>query len=1051
MLYIHHSNRLNRLTEILQQQLGYQLSAVLSPAQILVQNPGMKRWLQQQISRSSGIAANLNFPLPSRFIWDVFLSQFNDLQDLSAYDGEVLRWRLMALFRQHQDATPLSILQAYMSQDESGLARFQLAEKMAGLYDQYLVYRPDMISNWEQGKTGDSSTEQWQAYLWSLIRQHITQPHRAELIKRLIQHIADGKADYSSLPQQLYVFGITAMSPLYMEVLAALGQHIEVHIFNLNPCEHYWGDIKTKKEQLRQGNQANSENELLASLGKQGRDFIDQFYDTAYDYQDNPQFEPIEADSLLHSLQQDVLQLSLENEEVVNQDDGSIRIVNCYSELRELQVLQDQLLELLQQDSSLQAHDIVVMCPDINTLAPYIEAVFGQQPEHKKIPFSISDQNTLATTPAVQAVLDWINLSSSRISANEVLGWLEIPALQRAYALDTSSVECIRHWVKSSHIHWGLDRAHKQRLGLGQNQQNSWLHGIGRLLTSYLMNETVSVFEQHVAAESLISNAEYQALGQLQKFLDDLDRLTQQLSRDMNLAEWQQQINRIMDTLLLLNDDEEWLLKPVRETLAAWQLQASHAGYSEALSANLIHYLLKAEISQGNTQHHYLTGGINFCNLIPMRTLPFRVVCLIGMGDEHFPRAEIPLQLDLISMYPKKGDRSRREDDRYMFLQSLLSAGDIFYLSFVGQNKKDDSTLEPSVVVSELRDYIRQNTGVQIAIQKTPLHAFSAKNFERGSFSEQWQLSHTLQTLTAFNQPIAVADIDKEISLDQLISFYKNPAKYFIQNRLNMSLQDYSETIDDDEVFALDALQRYQINSQLLSDLLIDQKISAEKYLYAGSLAQQNSGQIQFDDLQNQTTELYSELINHQHYNGLHYFDAAIRLNEYGLKGRVASFSQQGLLHLSQSSIKGKYVFSYWIQHCFLCATTDIAFSEFLIKDKSYKWYGFCRLETEQARQYLQQLIDGYIEGQRQLQSFYPDTAFVYETSKAKKGAESARQDIKRLWQDDEYSFFNEPKDIYIQTSLKNSGYSGEYLSQEFFDLSARYMAVALDYWDEIK
>ena len=699
----------------------------------------------------------------------------------------------------------------------------------------------------------------------------------------------------------------------------------------------------------------------------------------------------------------------------------------------------------------MQAHDIVVMCPDINTLAPYIEAVFGQQPEHKKIPFSISDQNTLATTPAVQAVLDWINLSSSRISANEVLGWLEIPALQRAYALDTSSVECIRHWVKSSHIHWGLDRAHKQRLGLGQNQQNSWLHGIGRLLTSYLMNETVSVFEQHVAAESLISNAEYQALGQLQKFLDDLDRLTQQLSRDMNLAEWQQQINRIMDTLLLLNDDEEWLLKPVRETLAAWQLQASHAGYSEALSANLIHYLLKAEISQGNTQHHYLTGGINFCNLIPMRTLPFRVVCLIGMGDEHFPRAEIPLQLDLISMYPKKGDRSRREDDRYMFLQSLLSAGDIFYLSFVGQNKKDDSTLEPSVVVSELRDYIRQNTGVQIAIQKTPLHAFSAKNFERGSFSEQWQLSHTLQTLTAFNQPIAVADIDKEISLDQLISFYKNPAKYFIQNRLNMSLQDYSETIDDDEVFALDALQRYQINSQLLSDLLIDQKISAEKYLYAGSLAQQNSGQIQFDDLQNQTTELYSELINHQHYNGLHYFDAAIRLNEYGLKGRVASFSQQGLLHLSQSSIKGKYVFSYWIQHCFLCATTDIAFSEFLIKDKSYKWYGFCRLETEQARQYLQQLIDGYIEGQRQLQSFYPDTAFVYETSKAKKGAESARQDIKRLWQDDEYSFFNEPKDIYIQTSLKNSGYSGEYLSQEFFDLSARYMAVALDYWDEIK
>ena len=543
------------------------------------------------------------------------------------------------------------------------------------------------------------------------------------------------------------------------------------------------------------------------------------------------------------------------------------RIVSCYSELRELQVLYDRLLEMLEQDKTLQAHDIVVMCPDINTLAPYIEAVFGQQPEHKKLPFSISDQNSLSANPLVQAVLDWINLASSRMSANEILGWLELPAVQRAYGLDKNSVESMRYWVKTSHIHWGLDESHKTRMGLSKNSLNTWSHGISQLLSALLMPDAKQMFGDNVSAESLINNAEYLALGQLQKFLDDLQSWSLRLSQGANLTEWQQHINSLIDTFLQLSDEEEWLLKPVREALANWQLQAGVADYTEPLSATLIHYLLENEISRGNTQHHYLSGGINFCNLIPMRTLPFRVVCLIGMGIDRFPRTEVPLQLDLISMHPQKGDRSRREDDRYMFLQSLLSAGDIFYISFVGQSKKDDSSIEPSVVVSELSDYIYQQTKIRIAVEKTPLQAFSVKNFERGSFAEQWHITSDVDVAPAFNQsitlPVPGAEIDRILLLDELILFYKNPAKYFMQNCLNMSLQDYSENIDDDEVFTLDHLQRYQINRDLLEDLLLDGEVVADKYLNSGELSEQNSGVIQLQQLNEEMAEVYRQMIGH--------------------------------------------------------------------------------------------------------------------------------------------------------------------------------------------
>ncbi len=797
MLSIHHSNSLNKLTETLLLQLQGSSSSVLDPEHILVQNPGMKRWLQQQISLSQGIAANLQFPLPSRFIWDIFLTQFDDVETLSAYDGEVLRWQLMSILQQHIDDPQLALLKSYLADDDKALSRFQLAEKLAGLYDQYLVYRPKMIQNWEQGKPIKSSTEAWQAYLWSLIRQQNHKPHRADLIFKLVNHLSSDKIDLAKLPDRLFVFAISAMSPLYLNVLAALGSHIDVHIFNLNPCEHYWGDIQSKKEQVRLGEQPLPENELLASLGKQGRDYIDQFYDSAFEAIDNPLFEEIKPDSILNRVKYDILQLSLDPPESEFVEDNSIQVVSCYSELRELQVLHDRLLDMLTGDNTLQPHDIVVMCPDINTLAPYVEAVFGQQDDHKKIPFSISDQNELSSSPLLQAILDWIRLPASRFTANEVLSWLELPALQRRYGLNETAVETIRYWIINNHIHWGLDQQHKQKLGLAETADslNTWLHGMSRLLTAYIMNDGVELFQHRVASETVMSQADYQSLGQLQKFLDDLLDWSKRLSQVVELQQWQLNINGLIDTFLQLDDDEEWLIKPLRDEIANWQQQITEAEFSEQLDATLIHHILQNAISQGSAHHYYLSGGINFCNLIPMRTLPFKVVCLIGMGDEHFPRKEIPLQLDLISINPQKGDRSSREDDRYMFLQSLLSAQDKLYISYVGQNKKDDSSLEPSVVVTELLDYIEQTMGHRIPINKTALQAFSAKNFEQGSYAKQWQAAAKSKTLEAFGKNLEQDQPEAIISLDELIKFYKNPAKHFMEKRLNMSLSDFVDCI----------------------------------------------------------------------------------------------------------------------------------------------------------------------------------------------------------------------------------------------------------------
>ena len=1038
MLYLHHSNDINQLKQHLLELLIHADGNVLQPQQILVQNPGMKRWLQQQICQATGIAANIEFPLPSRFIWDIFIAQFDDIPELSAYDAEVLRWSLLQLLQQQSEAPQLAVLKAYQQQQNADLARFQLAQKLAGLFDQYLVYRPRMMEKWENPNAALSPLESWQAYLWRLLRNNSNQSHRAQLIERLISLISGKQFKRQGLPDQLYVFALSAMSPLYMDVLAALGQQLDVHIFIVNPCRLYWGDIRSRKEQLKRGQTVQQENELLASLGKQGRDYIDQFYDSGFDSVDIEHFVDIQPDTLLNLLKHDILNFTRSQPAFSLEQDESIQLVSCYSELRELQLLHDYLLQQLQQDEQLQAHDIVVMCPDINNLAPYIDAVFGQQPASRRIPYSVSDHNVISSTPLLQVILEWLKLPSSRLLASEISAWLELPALQRAYQLDEAAVDSIRYWISQNHIHWALDSTHKSRLGFAENDLNTWRHGIRRLLTAYLISPDQEMYQHNVASVCILDQQDLFALGQLQKLLDDLYSWQQKLDLKQPLSQWQTSINAMIDSLLQLDEDEAWLIKPLRDEMAAWQQQADQAGFEQALDISIIHYLLQQSLQQGSAHHAYLTGGVNFCNLIPMRTLPFKVVCLIGMGDQQFPRNEAALQIDLISRNPKKGDRSRREDDRYMFLQSLLSAQQSVYISYVGRNRQDDSPLEPSVVVSELLDYLQQNTGYRLPVRQSALQAFASTNFIQGSYAEQWQIKPAENVVTPFNQAVDFDAPVTQIALDELIQFFNNPAKYFMQQRLGLRLVQAGSEIEDDEIFALDPLTRHGLRQSLFNDLMQHGSLNEEKFLNSGVLSPLNSGQIQLQQQQHEVIEMYQALTGHEHYTGPLMLQQALLLSGCEIQGRVNSYAQQGLLQSTQSKANGKGIFSGWIRHCFLSATQELMFSQIMFSDKSVK---FAPLKKSQAKEILNTLLDYYLQGNRRILPFYVNTAYEYQKTSVEKNASEALNKIKTSWQADSFSPAYESCDPYIITAFKNS----EPFNEEFFQLSEYLMQPMLD------
>jgi exodeoxyribonuclease V gamma subunit len=1021
MLKIIHSNRLQRLADRLIGQLRERPPGPFEAECILVQNPGMKRWLQQAVARQLGIAAELGFPLPSRFLWDLYQQQFDDPASLSSWDTATLRWRLMRALEDIAGDPRFVAIKPYLEDDPEGIRRWQLAERLAGLFDQYQVYRPEMIQAWLNRETPERGHAAWQAGLMRRLNDEIEEPNRAQLLGQLVERLRAG--GNGRLPPRVSLFALSSLSRQHLEVFAALAQRTEVIIYHLNPCQEFWGDIRSRRESLEQQGQAWSESELLASLGAQGREFIDLLYAVAPNAEDDHDFEIPQGDHLLATLQRQILTLE---EPPKRKPDDSIRFVSCYSELRELQVLHDQLLQLLAEDDSLQPHDIVVMHPQIDRIAPMIEAVFGQQPSRRRIPWSLSDHHQLETDPLLRLLIDWLGLPQSRFTASEILGWLEQPALQRRYDLNEEDIEGIRFWVRELHIHWARDGRHRASLQLGGSDLYSWKRGLDRLLAAAVISDEVDSFDGLPLPELLPGQDDLRRLGRLRELLDDLWQWRKRLTGSACFEQWQARLNGMVGMLLAPDDEDELRLQPLRELLDETAGQIGQTGFDRPLSAAWMQRFLTDGLRQRQSHHRYLSGGVTFSDLIPMRMLPFRVVCLLGMNDDDFPRREIPKQFDLIaSGKHRPGDRSRRDDDRYLFLQALLSAGDVFHVSWVGRDRRDDSKMEPSVVVRQLMDEIERVCGEAAPVREKPLQAFSARNFSEGSFARCWWPDPQAESPGRFARPLETMPHKQTdgTTVDDLKRFFRNPAQYFLQQRLNLRLGIDQDQIEDDETFELDALQRWKLKQRQIHALLQEKDPEPEPDLFieAGELPPGPAGRKVFDETLAECRELAQSLKEDPGYSGPGYVEVDLQLEEWPVSGRIRSCSRHGLLNYSLGEAKGKSLMAFWIEHCLINAQQGPAEGRvYFGKGKSgEKPLVFPAMSEDEAKGILKTLQKAWQQGQAKPLPFYPDSAWIYVTERNNTGDEQQAWNRLILKWENELHPLGESRDEYILTAIK--------------------------------
>jgi len=850
MLHTLPGNQLEVLVEPLATLLGVPVDNPLQPDIIMVQHQGMQHWLSMKLAEHPDrrISMNVRFPLPVTQFWTLVRQILgkDDVPEASPYRREVLIWRLDALLASEalrQDPTFVEPTHYWQRQSrgQQAIRRFQLAGQLADLYEQYLLYRPDWILDWDAGR-GDH----WQAHLW---RRLIAQPGGAGHPVRKARQAIDRLSNPSEpLPERLFLFGINALAPFWLDFLKALSDEggLDIHVLYLNPSDDYWGDVVSEKQAARQRaawvdageiDDAPPEvgNPLIANLGQQGQAFVKLLTERAD--LESPVFRENEAPTLLGQLQRDVLHLHDGRQSPTEVSDHSVCVTRAHSALREVQGLHDWLLHQFNERPDLTPKDVVVMCPNVEDYAPFVEAVFARRFDDLServppLPCSIADRNLKDADPTVAAFLDLLTLPDARFQVNQVIGWLRVPAIQAQFGLTPDDIDQLAHWLQEANVHWGLDAEHKQRWsGREVSDHYSWRQGLERLLIGFAWGDEEAVVGDRLLLPQ-VEGAEALQLGRLMAFIQRLQALAADLNRPRTARDWQAFLKERLQRALFASEDAfDPAHDDLRQAIGDLGEHCKEAGYDDETPLAVVREVLQNSFAGSqSTGRQFLTGQITVCSMVPMRSIPFKVLAVLGLNDGDFPRQRPPLGFDMMADdKPRLGDRSRRGDDRYLFLEALLSAREALYLSYQGRDVNTNTERQPSLVLTELFDYLEGSSGWhRDAIHTLPLQPFSIENYIRGDQQPTWPSfdGHWLRLHAPLAEPetrvrLPEPEWPESISLDELIAFFEHPSRQFARQRLGLYLGfDDRPQLEDSEPFSTDHLQRYKLQDKLVHSRL---------------------------------------------------------------------------------------------------------------------------------------------------------------------------------------------------------------------------------------
>ena len=864
-----------------------------------VRFPSPREVVDQAVAAACGLDPDADVWSPERILWPLL-----DVVD------EHLEEPWLAILSDH--------LRDSAADQDLGMTtrRLSAVRHLAVLFDRYALQRPAMVRAWREGAgTGGSGVPlpphlAWQAELWRHLRERVGAPGPAERLTHAVGRL-EADPTLADLPDRFALFGLTRLPAAHLQILDAIAAHRDVHLFLLHPSPALWARIAQQPPapSARRAEDPTAvlpRNRLLASWGRDARELQLVLNTTTHDHADLPHDPDPDAGpdpdadrdrdrdpdkhrprTLLARLQADIRTDAhaagpppLGSPDVrplhATDDDHSLTIHSCHGRARQVQVLRDAILHALQDDATLQPRDVIVMCPDIEAFAPLIQATFGvgdaldedrtgdatqpddppsSTPTPPDLRVRLADRALRQTNPVLGAISRLLELADQRFTAAQLLDLADRAPVRRRFHLDDDDLARIEGWVVDTNVRWGLDAEQRAPFKLAPVAANTWRAGVDRVLLGVTMTEDALALVGGVLPYDDVDSGAIDLAGRLAELLDRTGAAVTAFATPMPLTSWTTAIARAADLLCATSPRDAWQRAQLDRLLAQLRQDSQTTGDHATLALFEVRDLLDEHLRGRPTRANFRTGHLTCCTLSPMRSVPHRVVGLLGMDDTVFPRKAPRDGDDLIFEDPHVGDRDARAEDRQMLLDALMAAQDRLIVTFSGNDERTNATRPPAVPVGELLDTVDRTVRTpsgrarDAILVRHPLQPFDPRTFTPGALgaattSGPFGFDHVAlagaRSLVAPRTP-RPPFLDgplppppgRVIDLEDLVRFVQHPARAFLRQRLGVSLREASDDLGDALPIDLDALEKWGVGERLLQGLLIGheppQALAAEK------------------------------------------------------------------------------------------------------------------------------------------------------------------------------------------------------------------------------
>ena len=1052
MLTIYRSNKAEWLAEILGQELRLNPPEITEEVNIIVSTWPSSRWLSERLSIINNINALVKYPFPGTYLKRLVKRIIGiDPDEKDPWEKNQLVWNILELLPELMKEEEAQVIRSWLEISDKkdtqiNLNLWDLANNIAETFDDYILYRPEIIKQWLSKKTKKKSREisvnkniLWQEILFNLLYKKINKDPFCIQVEKAIKRLKKDDISKLDYPKNLYVYGLSSLAPLQIDLIQAFSKVINIKIYIISPCNDLWQRCEARRLQFRNTWNTPPDRQWLlesprleAFLGRMGAEY-QQLLEGSGEYQLGDRNEEdifsLTADiatnkgnkpNLLEQLQQELLSTKSENILTKEKSDKSLLFLKSPGKYRQVELIRDHILQLFSDDIEIQPRDILIMTPQVDSYAPIITSVFNNIDKNTtQLPWVITDKSQEDKVGLIHFVLNLFEISVSRLTASIFENLLINPALRTQQNISIDEVSDIIKSLQSAGFTWGLDSS--ERYG---EETHSLCWCLERFLLGLVLPDNPINGISHISpySENISSTEFIKAWGILSKLCNYIDAIRSKRS----CKEWIKLITSLVKDLFGDGGEWAWEEQQLLTVVNNWGLITDNCELE--IDCLVVKDIITKALSSTNGKFGHRTGKITISALEPMRAIPHKIIIIMGLESRTFPRIENRRSFNLLERKRELGDPNQYDKDRYSLLEALISTRQNLLVSWNSKDEKTGEDLEPPSPIQQWLNYLKiklgANTFKDILIEPpaNPLDHFNFIKTENSQImscdrknleAREW-LEKAIPTK---NISLALPLKRKEINVSELKSYSFEKTKEWLLNpqitwlkEHEIQSREFVNLIEDNDFLELSELERYKLLKHRLqsSDLLNinhtknDSNYWEENYSGKGVFPPKGSGLIEKDLLQERWNNLISAI-----YATGQITKRSIEMQE--LEGEFY-FGGKNLIQIEVGSLKYKTLMNGWLNHLYLSANSSFNYKTLIISKKTdyRKKIQFevskeiLPINTKEAKKNLRQIHQLATAGRNNCWPIPPESGLDYAL--ATKDNNKNEQDLfQKKWEGDLY------------------------------------------------